>query len=154
MKSRGSPAFIHTKLSELKHPPGGKASWVPVCRKLSLRLTPAALQGGSGRRWRRGADMRFWLALHRMTTVLWVNAPQHITWLHLWCMANTIRLRNHVEVIQSCLPSASDSNQPDTFGVCSLQTALWVWKREVCTLKHLHSNPFSCGRTLLHTSLD
>lgn len=39
-----------------------------------LRLTPAALQGGSGRRWRRGADMSFWLMLQRMIRVLWVNA--------------------------------------------------------------------------------
>lgn len=39
----------------------------------SLRLTPAALQGGSGRRWRRGADMSFWLMLQRMIRVLWVN---------------------------------------------------------------------------------
>lgn len=38
----------------------------------SLHLTPTALQGGSGRHWRRGADMR--LMLQRMIRVLWVNA--------------------------------------------------------------------------------
>lgn len=39
-----------------------------------LHLTPAALRGGAGRHWRRGADMSFWLMLQRMIRVLWVTA--------------------------------------------------------------------------------
>lgn len=77
-KNQGNPSIrTHkgTALQEKKHPLDGNTAQEPLHGAHSLRLTPAARQGGSGRHWRRGADMRFWLAHRKMITVLWVNVP-------------------------------------------------------------------------------
>lgn len=101
----------------------------------SLHLTPAALQGGSGRRWRRGADMSFWLMLQRMTGVLWVHALSYTAWFHLLCITISVCSQEDAGVVQSCLPSGYPVWFQPTWYPWGLLPSVWrAGKGEFCAL--------------------